>query len=145
MDFFSLCKGKTLKQIWNSKRIEKAKKELRKELQDIIRKWCKIDKKRVIPVYISLKPKIKYEGLYFKKSRGPNSIVIFPIRLLRYPYDPNSSKDFYVVSKEKVLETLCHEYSHHLTKNEIDNKKHGKEFWENYFKVKKRLENGVKL
>ncbi|OQX86964.1 MAG: hypothetical protein B6D55_04705 [Candidatus Omnitrophica bacterium 4484_70.2] len=78
MEFKEVCKGKTLKEIWQSEEVKEAKSKLRKELQLLVSEWCKRDKKRRIPVYISLKPKRRVWGLYFQKRRGNGAIVIFP-------------------------------------------------------------------
>ena len=136
MEFKEVCRGKILKEIWQSEEVKEAKSKLRKELQLLVSEWCKRDRKRRIPVYISLKPKRKIGGLYFQKKRGNGAIVIFPIVLLRYPYDVNSDKDFYIRDKESLINTLAHEYAHHLSR---DASPHGKIFQENFKKVRKRL------
>lgn len=121
-----VCKNKTIKEIWESEEVDKVKKELREKLQEKLNKWSKKDHKRHIPVYISLKPKIKVKGRYFAKSRGNGSIVIYPIQALSYPIT-----NFIIMGYDDMLLTLKHEYTHHLTRDIP----HGEAFQRNFRKV----------
>jgi len=128
--FQKACKGKSLEAIWQSKEVDQAKRKLRQELQEKVNKWARQDRKRHIPVYISLKPKIKKMGSYFQKSRGNGSIVLFPIRANSFPV-----KNITIASKQELEATLEHEYAHHLSR---DANPHGKNFQSNLRKVKGR-------
>jgi len=129
MDFWEACRGKTLEEIWSSPEVKEVKASLRKELQEMVNDWASRDHKRHIPVYISLKPKVKLRGLYYPKPRGGGSIVIFPIEIDGVP-----AKQVRVRSRQEILETLKHEYAHHLSRDIP----HGPDFWRNYRKVARR-------
>jgi len=128
------CKGKSLEAIWQSKEVDRAKRELRKELQDKVNDWARRDHKRHIPVYISLKPKISKRGLYFQKPKGNGAITLFPIRADGYPV-----RRITIASERELEETLKHEYAHHLSR---DASPHGKAFQKNLRKIRTRARKG---
>jgi len=124
------CQGKTLEQVWASKEVKELASNLRQDCQDIITHLASQDHKRHIPVYISLKPKLKVLGRYFQKSRGNGSIVIYPIRATSFPVT-----SFHILDASQILETLKHEYAHHLAR---DASPHGKLFNEALAGIAKR-------
>ena len=125
-----VCKGKTLEELWKCQEVKAVTKELREGFQAQINEWATSDHKRHIPVYISLKPKIKKLGLYFQKKRGNGAIVLFPIRATAYPITA-----YTVLSEADMLSTLRHEYAHHLSR---DASPHGKDFQSNLKAINKR-------
>jgi len=129
--FFKLLKGKfSLYWVWSSEEVKKAKEDLRRQYQKVVNEWCNVDKKRHIPVYISLKPKVKKLGLYFKKGKGKGSIVLFPIRCV-YPIEPNSC---WCATSGMMADALRHEYAHHLD----GASGHGITFQEAYERIRDR-------
>lgn len=133
--FFKVIAGKTLKQIYKDKEVLQAKQQLRASYQKAINDWATRDKKMHIPVYVSLKPKMKENGKYFAKrinSRGV-SIVIFPIRMLRYP--AKTADDIHIRTADECYNTLKHEYAHHLAGIDAG---HGKTFKKALTTVAKR-------
>jgi len=97
----------------NVKTIEDTKKEFRKELQMIVNKWARDDGHTHPPVYISYKPKISLSGLYFSKY-WTGGIVIFVLRSSSYPCD---LEDLEVAEFDEIMDTLRHEYIHHILRN----------------------------
>ncbi|MEM5831123.1 MAG: hypothetical protein ABIM98_08895 [candidate division WOR-3 bacterium] len=95
------------------KKIERLKREFRKELQLLVNQWAREDGHTHPPVYISYKPKISIRGLYFPKG-WTGGIVIFVIDACDYPCDP---EDLEIVDLDDILDTLKHEYIHHLLRN----------------------------
>lgn len=121
------CTAKTLPQLWGDDKFKAKVKAKRDQLQELVNRWCTRDHKRHLPVYLSLKPKIKLYGLYFEKTRGNGAITIFIIRTHSFPVT-----SFTVYSDEGIMKTLEHEYSHHLTGTA-----HGANFKGNLDKVRK--------
>ena len=127
MELAPVCKGKSLEQIWKSQPVKDRVRAIREHFQAIVNEWATRDKKRHLPVYVSLKPKMKALGLYFGKKRGGGSIVLFPIRALCFPVT-----SFSVLPTDQMLRTLEHEYAHHLTGTP-----HGNQFQQNLGKVRR--------
>ena len=112
---------KTLEEVWRDDGVKAAKKALREKFQKKVSGWAEKDRKTRPPVYISLKPKVKPLGMYFAKQRGKGNIVLFPIRAEK---KPPITDEFHVLSEEEMLETLKHEYAHHVARDIP----HGKRF-----------------
>jgi len=115
-----LCLGRDLADVWADAEVKAAVGILRRRFQDDVNAWATRDHKRHIPVYISLKPKMRLNGLYHERRRGSGSITIFPIKAL--PYRPVSG----VLSDAEMAEVVMHEYAHHLTGTA-----HGRNFQDN--------------
>ena len=121
----------SLKEIWSNPKLKEVEKEIRKYLQEKAISWAVKDHKKHPAVYISNKPKRKLLGLYYQKSRGNGSIVIFPIRVT--PVEGGIAFQRFL-SLEEMMETLKHEYSHHLAQDIP----HGNTFKKAYDQIRKR-------
>jgi hypothetical protein len=130
----TLCKGKTLPEVWASAEVKAEAKRLRDHFQAIAGQWYDRDGLKHIPIYISLKPKRTLYGkyLYGIGKSGRASIVLYPIRAHQAP---PIDRQFSIRDYQGLLDTLCHEYAHHVDPAAG----HSRRFQRNQDKIKARL------